>query len=164
MAEECRLSQHLEDNFFEYMPNGKAKAWPEAFLSAIQVGADLSQVNDQFMVWLLIDEQDGVIRFADESKAVVQQVASLYQRRLNGDPPVEDEWDAARAAARDAACAAAWDAAWDAACAAAWDAARDAARDAACAAARAAARAAHYEKMAEKLLELLSQAPVGVQP
>ncbi len=158
-----RVLAFLEDAFFENMPKGKAQEWPEAFLSSIAVGADLSQVIDHFMIWLLIDEQDGVIRFIDEQdgvirfidedKAVVQHVASLYQRRLADDPPTEEEWAAARAAARDAARAAAWAAAWaaarDAARAAAWAAARDAARaaawDAARDAARAAARAAAWD-------------------
>ena len=43
----------LEDSIFEGLPNAAAQAWPERFLSAIQPGADLSGVADQFVVLLM---------------------------------------------------------------------------------------------------------------
>src|SRR5271154_4095105 len=41
----------LEDCIFEGLTNGKAKAWPERFLSAIRPGADLSLVGWKFLFW-----------------------------------------------------------------------------------------------------------------
>src|SRR3990172_9709817 len=33
---------YLEDSIFERLPNGESKKWPDRFLSAIRVGADLT--------------------------------------------------------------------------------------------------------------------------
>ena len=130
----------LEDAIFEGLPEPKHLEWPERFLSVIQVGADLSVVHHQFTVWLLLDEQHGVIRFleTDEERALMRRIANLHERSMEGNRPSEDEWDAAWAAAWAAARDAAWDAAW----AAAW--------------------AAHYVVMADKLIEFLQAAPVPV--
>jgi hypothetical protein len=174
-----RVIAYLEDRFFEGMPEEAAMAWPERFLSAIPVGADLSHVIDHFMIWMLVDEEAGVIRFArEDGKQAIVLVAALYQRKLTASPASDHEWYRARVAAYAAARTAA-----DAADAAAYAAARTAA-DAADAAADAAARtadafasdartaartayafaaAAHFERMAEKLLELLAAAPVPVE-
>src|SRR5690348_11350270 len=72
----------LEDRLFERMPKEPARTWPERFLNAIPVGADLSNVWDQFMQWLLVDAEHGVIKYAksDRSKKVIQGVADLYSR------------------------------------------------------------------------------------
>ena len=43
----------LEDQIFERLDNGASKAWPEAFLQAPRVGADLSMVWPSFALWLL---------------------------------------------------------------------------------------------------------------
>ena len=43
----------LEDSIFEGLQDSEAKLWPERFLSAIQPGADLSGVADQFVVLLM---------------------------------------------------------------------------------------------------------------
>jgi hypothetical protein len=126
---------YLQDGIFEGLPNGEAKAFPAQFLSAIQPGADLSLVWSRFAVWMLTDEEQGVIRFAKDFPAVknaILLVSNLHTQRISGNNPT----------------AAAWAAAWDAA----WDAARDAARDAAWDAARRAQR--------DKLLELLAAAPI----
>jgi hypothetical protein len=171
---------YLQDGIFEGLQNAKAKLFPREFLDAIPVGADLSLVVNQFLVWLLVDPLHGVIRFAskDSEREAINAVAKLHLRVISGDPPDKSEWAAARAAAGaaagDAAWAAARDAAWDAARDAAWDAARAAARDAAWdaagaaawAAARDAARdaawAAAWAAQKDKLLALLRAAPVTV--
>ncbi len=180
-----RVIARLADCIFEGLPEPDFKAFPVQFIEAIPVGADLSLVAAHFMVWLLADADNGVIRFANEQgKAAIEKVAALYERRIASDEPTEQEWEsAARAAARaayaaaDAAARAAYAAA-DAAARAADAAARaayaaaDAARaayaaaDAAAYAADAAARAAYaaaraaYQQMRDKFLELLASAPV----
>jgi len=112
-----RWLAYLEDSIFEGLPNGEAKNFPEQFLSAINVGADLTPVYHKFMIWLLVDPLQGVLRFADERGAVaIKRVAELHQLELG-------PTDAAGAAAGDAAGDAAGAAAGDAAGAAAGDAA-----------------------------------------
>src|SRR6266571_3756661 len=77
-----RILAHLEDCIFEGMGNGDSKEFPLRFLSVIEPGADLSLVWYQFAHWLLIDPEDGVIRFAKANKTreAIQQVADLYNR------------------------------------------------------------------------------------
>jgi hypothetical protein len=89
-------------------------------------------------------------RLDDEPAAIV---ARLHQRRLDGDEPTEQEWDAAWAAAG----AAAWAAAGAAARAAAGAAAGAAARDAAGAAAGAAAWAAERAQQRSDLLAAIRE-------
>jgi hypothetical protein len=114
-----RWLAYLEDSIFEGLPNGEAKGFPEQFLSAINVGADLTPVYHKFMMWLLVDPLRGVLRFADERGAVaIKRIAELHQLELG---PTEGRPDYSAWAAAGAA-------AWAAAGAAAGDAARDAAR------------------------------------
>lgn len=73
---------HLEDAIFEGLPNDLAKAWPIRFMSAIQVGADLSTIWRDFVIWLLVDPVDGVIQYTQPGTEVYQaiiRVAQLYQ-------------------------------------------------------------------------------------
>ena len=112
-----RWLAYLEDSIFEGLPNGEAKNFPEQFLSAINVGADLTPVYHKFMIWLLVDPLQGVLRFADERGAVaIKRVAELHQLELG---PTEGRPDSS-----------AWAAAWAAAGDAAGDAARISQRDA----------------------------------
>ncbi len=179
-----RQVAYLEDHLFEKTPIDYYQAFPLAFLEAIPVGADLSRIIPRFLVWLLIDAQDGVIRFADEAgKEVIVLVAGLYQRLLHGGEVADSEWaaawdaasdaangagsgparDAAWAAARDASSVAssvasrdaAWDAAWYAASAAARTASRAADRDAASPADRAAARDSAWDAATKRQAEKL---------
>jgi hypothetical protein len=159
-----RILARLEDRIFEGLSLEDAKEWPEKFLRAIPVGKDLSLVWPKFAVWLLVDEIDGVIKFAktDQQKEVIARVADLYQRRIKGDEPSLEEWrtaahaaDAADAAAAHAADAA--DAAYAAYAAAAAAAAYAAAAAAYAADAAAAARKSAYKRQSEKLLEILGE-------
>ena len=52
-----QMLARLEDTIFEGLPNGEAKEWPIAFMSAIAPGADLSLVGWKFLHWLLTDEK-----------------------------------------------------------------------------------------------------------
>jgi hypothetical protein len=146
---------YLEDAFFENLQTGDALAWPDAFIEAIPVGADLSMVVSRFLHWLLLDEQDGLLRDvkADDVRAAVQAVGDCYARRILGDEPTFAQWAAAGELAWNARAAwAAW-AAWNARAARAARAARDAW------AARAAWDAS-VKATADKLLQLLREAPV----
>src|ERR1700737_2528037 len=52
-----QMLARLEDQIFEGLPNGNAKEWPIAFMSAIAPGADLSLVGWKFLHWLLTNEE-----------------------------------------------------------------------------------------------------------
>jgi len=138
----------LEDSIFEGLSPKDAKEFPLNFLSAVNVGSDLSQVGDKFLHWLLVDPKHGVIKYATNKK-VVQDVADLYERKINGETINRDVWGATTAAASGAYARAA-DAAYGAATA---DAA--AAADVADAAANAGYAATRLTQ-AEKLIELIS--------
>ena len=117
---------YLQDALFEALPDVEAQHFPLQFLEAIPLGADLSRVWDQFHVWLLLDEKEGLVAIPDMKPDCVGWIRSIgvvYQRSASGATPSRQEqadaaW-AARAArdawgARDARDArAAW-AAWDA--------------------------------------------------
>ena len=124
---------HLEDAVFEGLDASTAQYWPERFLSAIEPGADLSQVGDQFVLWLLSGADSPIAEWT--GSAPIQAVANLYRRRLDGDEPTEAEWNAS------------WAASWAAAMNASW-------------AAAAAARAAPWLTMSNKLEQLLKGAPI----
>ena len=132
----------LEDGLFEALPDELAMRWPLRFTRAVRVGANLSMVWPRFAVWMLTDPAEGVIRFAATvtSRAAIKNVSVLYQRRIAGDEPSKEEWDASAAwaasaasAARDSSAAWAARAAW-----AAW-----------------AARDAWTERQSDKLIELI---------
>ena len=160
---------YLEDKIFEGLPRKEALSWPTRFAQAIPVGADMSLVWPRFALWLLVDPDAGVLRFARTVpvQRAISGVAALFARQIAGEMVTLQEWRTARSdaaaaayAAADAAYAAYADAdAAAAAYAAAYaDAAAYAAADAAAAAAAAAARTTHYKLMAAKLLQLMSAA------
>ena len=181
-----RIIAKLEDGIFESLENDRSMLWPEQFLSAPAVGADLALVWPRFAVWLLVDPTCGVFQFAksDRSKKAIEDVADGYLAVIKGEAKTPN-WaelraaayaanaayaayavaNAAYAAADAAAAYAAYAAAnaADAAYAAAYAADAYAAADAAAAAYAAAGlrkRGEFREAQANKLLELLSAAPV----
>lgn len=82
----------LNISILKKLPNDLAKEWPIKFMSAIEPGADLSNVWPQFAVWLLVDEKHGVVRYmqTDEQKSIIRLVVDLLKR---GETEVtEDEW------------------------------------------------------------------------
>ena len=76
-----RILARLEDRIFEGLPESHYLDWPARFLSAIPVGADLTNVWPKFACWLMVDPEHGVMRFAktERTKASVQRVADLYE-------------------------------------------------------------------------------------
>jgi hypothetical protein len=152
---------YLEDRIFEGLPKEHAQLWPERFLSAINVGADLSKVG-----WLFLGEMLRGIQIPDcadpdvqasilASRNSVEQCAEVMDLYAN-EFATEEERSAAESA-ESAARAAAASAAWSAA-SAAWSAASAAsAAESAESAARAAARAAAYVNMSDILIKLICE-------
>lgn len=101
----------LEDSIFEGLKPEEAQQWPERFLSAIEVGRDLSMVWPKFAVWMLRDLEAKFSARAPKSAKACGDVAALYDRWI------ADADDAGAAADADAAYAA-YDAAYAAAYAA----------------------------------------------
>jgi hypothetical protein len=138
-----QILARLEDGIFENIPNELAKTWPRRFLEAIKPGADLSAVWPKFVVWMMLDDEYGVIQFAktDRTRESIEMVADMYQLKADGADISQEDWRNVRDTAYRARRTAAADAAADAYAAAAAAAYADAAADAA---AYAAADAAAY--------------------
>ena len=51
---------YIEDDIFESLPIADAMRWPEQFLKAISVGADLSKVAAQVCIWQYEDPEYGL--------------------------------------------------------------------------------------------------------
>lgn len=68
---------HLEDQIFEGLKNGAAKAWPERFLKAIKPRADLSLVWPRFAVRLLSDETWGMTVLAKDNAGCLAAVRGV---------------------------------------------------------------------------------------
>jgi len=161
---------HLEDTIFENLPNELALEWPARFLEAAHPGADLSNVVNQFMSWMLIDPTHGVIRFVntDMDRSAIIGVAAILRTDATAEEiekALSADSAADSAAALSAACSVAdsVDSAADSArsAAAARSAARsavDSARSAALSADSAAYSAADsaYISFSDKLIELMS--------
>ena len=90
----------LEDRIFENLPENLMKTWPDRFLSAIEVGADLSTVWPKFAIFLLTDATQCASRHPQ-----CDIVANKFQEQLNGE--VVDWQDAAAASASAASAASA---------------------------------------------------------
>ncbi len=151
---------YLQDWIFENLPNGEAKNFPVDFLESIPVGVDLKPVFHQFLHWLLVAPEDGVIQYAQDEeeeqvKEAILSVADLHNRVIKGQEVTNERWVAASGAARDAywsARAAYWSAM------AASRSSRTASRSVRAAASRSARAAsdAVIKRQKEKLLELLA--------
>jgi hypothetical protein len=156
----------LEDRIFEGLEKKRARTWPERFLQAPKVGADLSMVWPQFAHWMLVDPHAGVIKFAktDTTRNAIQAVADLFSRWIAGVKPPREEWrrcrsNASAAAAVAAAAASASVAAYATATATAAFQAAASVEAAAYTYAAFAARKKFFDLASEKLLALMTAAP-----
>lgn len=165
----------LEDTIFEGLPLDRAKLWPEEFLKATPVGAELDKIKGPFLVFVL---QSTLYTFDHEKfPKILQAISSVIDLWTIREATLEDFEEAARTAraeavwaaeaakedaARAEAASAVW-AAWAAEAAAEVAVAQAAVAQAAEVAAQAvwAAEAAAedqvYVKFADKLLELLRE-------
>lgn len=85
---------HIKGRLFESLPDEQAQTWPEDFLEAIPVGANLYVPFWQFIHWQLVDPEAGVIRVAQEgSRRYVERIAALYARLLAGEEVAREEWN-----------------------------------------------------------------------
>ncbi len=91
----------LEDSIFESLPVEDAQEWPERFLDAIPVGADLSRVSWQFLDWVLgeLPPTD----HEDVSLAIEQVRTTVLQPLSRGETVDKKIINAACAVAADAA-------------------------------------------------------------
>ncbi|MGA9773073.1 MAG: hypothetical protein WBV94_28845 [Blastocatellia bacterium] len=106
-AYEIGISRQLAETayiIFEALPDHHSTSWAMNFLEAIPVGVNLDFVERKFLHWLLVDEVDGVIRFAntDYLREVIQRVANLYNMRIEGEIIGRNVWRAASEAAASA--------------------------------------------------------------
>ena len=122
----------LEDTLFEGQRNGDDKAFPERFLLAAKVGADLSRVHWKFLHWLLTEELAG--REHPLVRDAIKQCADVLVPLTKGEPV-----DASAAASAESA-------AWSAAASA------ESAESAAVS-----AESAAYKRMADKLIALMEE-------
>lgn len=91
----------IAESIFESLPNAEAKKFPARVLLAPRVGADLSRVSWQFLLWAVGD----ALRHADDStKAACEPAVAVLRAKSNGEDVSSDA--AARAAAYAAADAA----------------------------------------------------------
>lgn len=76
---------YLEDTLFECMTWEKALDFPVNFLQSIKVGADLSNVLDQLVLYLLSDETCGLYNIASKAaRGNIMHLASLINRKIKG--------------------------------------------------------------------------------
>ena len=127
----------LFDRLFEQLPKDLAMTWQERHWLAIEPGSDQTHTVGKFLHWLLVDPNDGVIKFAknDNVRKAIQAVADLFEKKMAGKRITNAQWDRVRRTTTAAAADAAY-------------------------AADAAARKKAFIRQAEKLLELMAAAPV----
>jgi len=110
---------HLEDRIFEGLPKSDAMTWPQRFLAAIPVGADVETVRHKLAIRRLgrmIAAQQQAEALAYVKAAIAQVLGALalvrscHEAELGGSTC---DWSAARSAARSAR-SAARSAAWSA--------------------------------------------------
>jgi hypothetical protein len=142
----------LEDYLFENLPQKEAMTWPERFLKAIPVGANVENVQHNLAIRrldrLIVSQTKALSQNkGDLAKGIAAVIASIETVKALHHAQVDGKMcptDAARSAARSAAESAAWSAARSAAESAAWSAAWSAARSAAESAAWSAAESAAW--------------------
>jgi hypothetical protein len=82
---------YLQDLLFEHLPIDRARTFPERFLEAIPVGADLYPAFWKFMLYLLLDDENGLITFEKNIDAL-RQIAVFYERAVDGEEIPMDEY------------------------------------------------------------------------
>lgn len=74
------------NKIFRYLPFTDKAEWPTQIFSAIMPGADLSLVWPRFVLWLLIDPENGLVSLCKQestTQELVYKTASLYEDLIN---------------------------------------------------------------------------------
>jgi hypothetical protein len=93
---------YLQDALFEGLAKEDALAFPEQFLGAIPVGSDLSMVLPHFALWVLADQENGVLRFVTDrlQREAIQAVVDLYRDWIDMRVvPSQPRWETAASSA-----------------------------------------------------------------
>ena len=94
----------LEDTIFEGLPLEEAKLWPEQFLKAVPVGANLEPVKWKFCAFILKENIEQVLKLeiSDELKKqvvdAVRGVLALHEKAIE-----TGEWDESAAESAESA-------------------------------------------------------------
>lgn len=84
---------YLECGIYKGLPLPLGRQWPERFVNAITARADLGDVTDRLMLWVLRDVASplmldaGVAQRLLRDKFPLDKVADLFEGKLAGDPP-----------------------------------------------------------------------------
>ena len=93
---------HIQDAFFEALPEELSQTWPERFLDAIQPGSDTSMVIPQFFYWILADPEAGVVNCCEgyeRQRNAILKMSELFKRLIDMVPVSDAEWNEASAEA-----------------------------------------------------------------
>ena len=86
---------HIADEIHRTLPSSEAKAFFMQVMQAFQVITDPQTVTTRFIIIILTSVDGGVIQYADAlGKSLIRDVAALYVRRLAGNEPTLNEWQA----------------------------------------------------------------------
>ena len=91
---------YLECGIYEKLPVPLARQWPERFVNAFPARAELGDVADRLLLWLLRDTASPLMLDIDvaqrlwRDKFPLGKVADLFDRKLAGIPPSPGEAEA----------------------------------------------------------------------
>lgn len=92
------MLMRLADGISESLPDDLAIQCHERVLAALRSDTDISLVLPKWFAWLLLDQTDGVIQRTrcHKSRAAIQRVGDLYQRKARGEATTSADWRSAR--------------------------------------------------------------------
>jgi hypothetical protein len=96
--DDFREGNGINKGELEMIGHAEALANPGVALNVeepLRPGADLSKVAAQMILWMLVDEKEGITAFdlSDNVKILARELAALYARSLAGEEPRDAEWD-----------------------------------------------------------------------
>lgn len=90
---------YIQDFLFEHLPNSEATWFPERFLRCIPVGVDMYPAFWNFVMYLLLDEKDGLMSI-DSERETAPLVADFYRAAIEGREISGDDYFDAQCAVR----------------------------------------------------------------
>lgn len=92
------LLANIEEAIFKNLPPSEAAAWPERFLQAASVGADLSRVWLRLAIWILSDPECGTMKHCgEEGREATEGLLRLFETELSGKKVAKSRWAASYA-------------------------------------------------------------------